>query len=101
MRRLREFKEAHSFVGAHNIEDVDRAFGAVDFPAEARPVGEEGIAENGRQLFALCEQDGVTHLIYCGFAVDWCLLMAAGGMMDMGKYGLMCSVLREATTAGS
>jgi hypothetical protein len=41
----------------------------------------------------------VNHLVYIGFAINWCLLMSPGGMVDMGQHGVMCSAIREAVTA--
>ncbi len=97
--RLRRFRGEHVFVGRHNEADVNRGFARVTFPPEARPVGEEGIAENGHQLFALCKAAGVNHLIYAGFAINWCLLLSPGGMHEMSGRGVMCSAFRQATTA--
>jgi len=79
--------------------DVARGFSQIDFLPEARPQGEEGIAEDAEQLFALCREAGVNHLIYAGFAINWCLLLSPGGMADMSKRGIMCSALRQAVTA--
>jgi len=97
--KLAAFRQKHCFVGQHNQKDVERGFEQLDFAEQARPVGDEGIAENSRQLFALCRQRGVNHLVYCGFAINWCLLLSPGGMAEMHKYGLWCSALRQATTA--
>jgi hypothetical protein len=96
---LRRFRNQHVFVGEHNRADVDRGFAALDFPPTARPLGNEGIAENGAQLAALCQAAGVNHLIYAGFAINWCLLMSPGGMVDMSRSGVICSALRQAVTA--
>lgn len=96
---LRAFRRRAVFVGEHNQADVDRGFGDLDFPDTARPQGDEGIAENAHQLAALCLDGGINHLIYTGFAVNWCLLMSPGGMVDMNRRGVMCSVLRQAVTA--
>lgn len=71
----------------------------VDFAPEARPLPGEGIAENGAQLNALCRERGVSHLIYIGFALNWCLLTSAGGMRDMARRWYFCSVIADATTA--
>jgi hypothetical protein len=57
------------------------------------------VAENAEQLFALCKEKHINHLIYAGFAINWCLLLSPGGMADMSKRGLMCSALRQAVTA--
>jgi hypothetical protein len=99
LEELRKFRAENVFVGAHNQADVQSGFKNLDFPPEARPIGDEGIAENGHQLFALCKKAGVNHLIYAGFAINWCLLLSPGGMADMSNRGLMCSALRQAVTA--
>jgi hypothetical protein len=97
--KLVTFRNQHVFVGAHNMDDVIRGFKAMDFPPEARPQGDEGVAENAAQLGALCLDEGVNHLIYAGFAINWCLLMSPGGMLDMSRHGVMCSAFRQAVTA--
>ena len=97
--KLRCFRAEHVSPGRHNQDDIKAGFSCMDFPPEAKPEGEEGIAENAAQLFALCKTDGISHLIYAGFAVNWCLLMSPGGMLDMSRRGLMCSTFRQAVTA--
>ena len=97
--QLKAFRSQQVFVGAHNRADVDRGFKALDFLPEARPLDREGVAEDGHQLFALCEEAGINHLIYAGFAINWCLLLSPGGMADMSRRGVMCSALRQAVTA--
>ena len=97
--KLAAFRQKHCFVGQHNRKDVERGFEQLDFAEQARPEGDEGIAENSQQLFALCKERDVNHLVYCGFAINWCLLLSPGGMAEMSKYGLWCSALRQATTA--
>ncbi|QDV39103.1 hypothetical protein ElP_70670 (plasmid) [Tautonia plasticadhaerens] len=99
LRRLREFRSGSVYVGPHNEEDVRRGFAALDFAPQARPRGDEGVAEDGHQLFALCKHHGINHLIYAGFAINWCLLMSPGGMLDMSRRGLICSAIRQAVTA--
>jgi hypothetical protein len=96
---LGRFRNKHVFVGDHNRSDVDRGFAALDFPETARPLGDEGVAEDAHQLFALCKASGINHLIYAGFAINWCLLMSPGGMVDMRRTGMICSALRQAVTA--
>jgi len=97
--KLRRFRKQHVFVGERNEADVARGFEELDFAPEARPLADEGIAENGDQLFALCRSDETYHLIYTGFAVNWCLLMSPGGVLDMSRRRAMCSVIRQACTA--
>ncbi|MCG3148199.1 MAG: hypothetical protein PCFJNLEI_01642 [Verrucomicrobiae bacterium] len=97
--KLQQFRNDRVFVGTHNQADVARGWARVRFAPPAEPRGEEGIAENADQLFALCQGAGVNHLIYVGFNLDWCLLMSPGGMIDMSRRGLICSTLRQAVTA--
>lgn len=99
LQRLHEFRAERVFVGKHNRADVDRGFDNMDFARQAKPVGDEGVAENAHQLFALCKDAEVNHLVYTGFAVNWCLLMSPGGMIDMSRRGIMCSAIRQATLA--
>lgn len=99
LERLRAFRREQVFVGTHNEPDVKRGFAAVDFMPQARPVGTEGVAENSQQLTALCREAGINHLIYAGFAINWCLLLSPGGMAEMSQRGVMCSALRQAVTA--
>lgn len=99
LRKLHAFRGKHVFVGQHNADDVRRGFERVDFPEVAMPLDHEGVAATGNQLFALCKERGINHLIYMGFALNWCLLLSPGGMHDMSRRGIMCSVIRDATTA--
>jgi nicotinamidase-related amidase len=96
---MQHLRSAQGFPGVHNAADIAAGFAQLDFAPTARPVGDEGIAENGDQLAALCRAHGVNHLIYTGFALNWCLLMSPGGMTDMARHGCLCSTIREATTA--
>jgi len=97
--KLAAFRQKHCFVGEHNQKDVEKGFEQLDFAEQAHPKNDECIAENSQQLFALCKERGINHLVYCGFAINWCLLLSPGGMAEMSKHGLWCSVLRQATTA--
>ncbi|MCG3148675.1 MAG: hypothetical protein PCFJNLEI_02120 [Verrucomicrobiae bacterium] len=96
---LARFRYENVWPGKPNIARYEAKFGKTDFHPAARPVGDEGVAANGHQLAALCREAGVNHLIYCGFAIGACLLVAPGGMLDMQRRGALCSVLRDATTA--
>lgn len=98
--RLRLFRSGNVFFGAHNKEDSRKVHGSyIRFPVQAQPAVGEGIAENGRQLLALCRERGINHLIYVGFAINWCLLLSPGGMAEMSRHGVLCSTVRQAVTA--
>jgi nicotinamidase-related amidase len=99
LERMQALRRAEGSPGTHNSPDVVAGFARLDFAPTARPVGEEGIAKDGTQLAALCRAHGVNHLVYVGFALNWCLLMSPGGMVDMARHGCLCSTIREATTA--
>jgi hypothetical protein len=98
-QRLWQFRPDHIFPGAHNRADQARLAPYLTFAPEARPVGEEGIAATSHQLFALCQAQGIHHLIYIGFAVNGCMWLSPGGMFDMQRRGLLCSTVRQAVTA--
>ncbi len=96
---LLRFRAERVFVGRHNEADVRAGFARLDFPEQARPLSSEGIAQNGAQLAALASAAGVSHLVYVGFALNWCLLLSPGGMAELSRAGYLCSTIREATTA--
>ena len=96
---LHKFRADRVWRGAHNNDGRGRPRKKVDFLPEARPVGDEGVAENSEQLLALCREKGINHLVYMGFAIDACLLSSPGGMLGMQSHGVMCSAVRQAVTA--
>lgn len=97
--QLQRLRATQGSPGAHNAADIAAGFARLVFAPAARPAGDEGIAENGAQLAALCRAHGINHLVYTGFALNWCLLMSPGGMVDMARRGCLCSTITEATTA--
>ncbi|MFC5648198.1 hypothetical protein ACFPYJ_03525 [Paenibacillus solisilvae] len=99
LQQLHKFRTKNVFPGEHNQPDITRGFANLAFPHEAKPQGNEAIAATSEQLFALCRQEEVNHLIYTGFAINWCLLLSPGGMADMSKKGILCSAIRQAVTA--
>jgi len=96
---LRAFQLGPGGYAEHNREDIRRGFARIDFAPQCHPLGEEGVAENAGQLFALCKEADVNHLVYTGFAINYCLLLSPGGMADLRGRGLLCSAIRQATTA--
>lgn len=99
LEELRKFKSEKAFHGSHNREDIELGFRNLGFHPCARPRGKEGVARNGHQLFALCRERGINHLVYCGFAINWCLFSSPGGMHEMTSRGFLCSTIRQAVTA--
>ncbi len=99
LHTLRRFRDDQVFPGAPNVPDIVRGRSKLDFLPSAPPQGEEPIAATTAQLLAHCRAHGVNHLIYVRFALDGCLLTSPGGMVDVSRAGLLCSTVREATTA--
>lgn len=97
--KLMRFRAENVFVGKHNEGDVADGFANMDFAKQAKPLDNEPIAADAGQLAAICREKGVNHLIYCGFAINWCLLLSPGGMADMSKYGIICSAMKDAVCA--
>jgi hypothetical protein len=97
--KLWQFRSERVWRGAHNNADGAKLSKRLNFLPEARPVGDEGVAENTEQLLALCREKGINHLIYMGFAIDACLLSSPGGMLGMTSHGVMCSAVRQGVTA--
>jgi hypothetical protein len=95
----RRFKSEHAITGPRNAADRERSNAIRSFAPGTEPVGDEWIVKDTEQLFAVCEAEGINHLVYSGFAIDACLLLSPAGMVDMSRRGLMCSVLKQATTA--
>ena len=98
-RELDRFRFAEVSPGAHNQPDIERSRLARDFAPEARPEPGEAVVATARQLFLQCRKHEVNHLVYVGFALNWCLQMSPCCMIDMQRYGMLCSTIREATTA--
>ena len=98
-RRLKDFRVTEGYLGKHNLDDIEKGFQQLKFPREAHPLPEEDIAINSHQLLALCQRDGINHLIYTGFAINWCLFQSGGGIWEMARHGLLCSAIREVVTA--
>lgn len=71
----------------------------IDFPDEAKPLDSEYVVVTTHQFNSVLRELGVWQLIYCGFAINWCLWFSPGGMCDMSRLGYRCSCIREGVTA--
>lgn len=63
------------------------------------PRDEEDVVSTANQLFGLCREYEIEHLIYSGFAVNACLSLSPCGLIDMSRRGVMCSIVGDLTTA--
>lgn len=98
LKELEGFKSDFSWAGAENMEDRKKGFKNADFYRETMPEKDENIVLTTHELFSLCIHYGINHLIYTGFFVNSCLIFSPGGLTDMIRHGVMCSVISQLTT---
>ena len=58
---------------------------------------EEFVVATGAQLHQLAQDRGILHLVYAGFATNWCILNRDYGMRTMARRGYNMILLRDAT----
>jgi nicotinamidase-related amidase len=58
---------------------------------------DEYLVATGQQLHELAEEKGLLHLIYAGFATNWCIMNRDYGVREMGGRGYNVVLLRDAT----
>jgi len=68
-------------------------------PEVLKPQGNDLVAQHSWQLARLLRNRGLTHIIYCGYALDECLWFEPCGMSDMKRRGFMCSAMRGGCVA--
>lgn len=68
-------------------------------PKELWPQGNDIIAQYPWQLHRLLKARGIDHIVYCGWALNWCLWFSPCGMADMDRKGYMCSAVRGGCVA--
>lgn len=56
------------------------------------------VIATGPQLQDLLEEKRILHLIYAGFATNWCVMGRDYGIRSMSRYGYNMILLRDATT---
>ena len=98
-QELADFKLKNVHPGEHNQPDIQACYPFRDFAPEARPLPGEIMVDTTRQLFMQCKRLQLSHLVYIGFAINWCLQMSPCCMTEMLRHGVLCSTVRECTTA--
>jgi len=58
-----------------------------------------GDCNTAQELYSLCAERGITHLVYCGVAANMCVLGRGAGMAAMTRLGFKCLILRDLTAA--
>lgn len=59
---------------------------------------DEFVIATGQQLHELLEERRILHLLFAGFATNWCVLGRDYGIRSMARYGYNIILLRDATT---
>ena len=59
---------------------------------------DEFVIATRKQLHELLEEKRILHLIFAGFATNWCVLGRDYGIRSMSRYGYNIILLRDATT---
>lgn len=96
-QQLQNLRIDHGIYGKHNLEGVNASREYRDFAI--MPKDDEDVVATTHQLFQLCKEQGINHLIYTGFCINACLTMSPCGMYDMTRRGVLCSIIRDLTTA--
>ena len=99
VNELRNFKVHNSFPGDENYADYAEGHKYYDFIKDTAPLDNEFVVTTSKQLVSYCRHFNIHHLIYTGFAINMCLMSSPCGMVDMSRYGVMCSSVRELVTA--
>ena len=81
-------------IGVHWDKLADQL--SVSPAIDVRP--EEFVIATGQQLHELLEERRILHLIFAGFATNWCVLGRDYGIRSMARYGYNIVLLRDATT---
>jgi len=68
-------------------------------PEVLRPQSNDLVVAESWQLHRLRKSRGITHLIYSGWALNWCLWFSPCGMSDMQRKGYLCSTVRGGCVA--
>lgn len=80
-------------------ERADVAEHVPSLPGCLLPCEGDIVAQHAWQLHRLLRNRGVDHLVYCGWALNWCLWFSPCGMLDMQRRGYMCSAVRGGCVA--
>ncbi len=59
---------------------------------------DEFVIATGQQLHELLEERHILHLLFAGFATNWCVLGRDYGIRSMARYGYNIVLFRDATT---
>lgn len=69
----------------------------LDIAEEARPLPNELIIYTGQQMHEILAEREILHLIYVGYATNWCILGRDYGVIAMSRMGYNIILVRDAT----
>ncbi len=67
--------------------------------ASIEPAGDDAVVATGDELQEFCRERRIRHLVYAGFATNFCVLNKHYGVRPMSKRGYNTVLIRDATTA--
>ena len=67
--------------------------------ASIEPAGDDVVAATGAELQEFCRERRIRHLVYAGFATNFCVLNRDYGVLSMRQRGYNIVLIRDATTA--
>lgn len=70
----------------------------LDISPLVRPVPGELLIHNAPQMHELLRERGILHLVYVGFATNWCVIGRDYGIIAMNDRGYNIILVRDATT---
>jgi len=62
-------------------------------------IGEDGISDNGQEVYNLFRQKGIENLIIMGVHTNMCVLGRSFAIKQMTKWGIKCVLVRDLTDA--
>jgi nicotinamidase-related amidase len=69
----------------------------LDIAESARPLPGEPVIHTGRQMHDLLADRKILHLLYAGFATNWCVIGRDYGILAMNSRGYNIILVRDAT----
>jgi nicotinamidase-related amidase len=77
---------------------LDRYVTELDISALVKPLPGEPIIHTGAQMHELLAEKRILHLVYAGFATNWCVIGRDYGIYAMNDRGYNIILVRDATT---
>lgn len=97
------YKEYRKFAKSKNSKQLmlkwQNIKKGIRIPSSIKPEPCDQVIATGQQLRNFCQQKNILHLIYAGFAANWCLLFQDYGVRKQTLAGYNVILLQDCTTA--